>query len=123
MGESWVVAPEIVRLPLSDGHYLDVQKELNAGQYLEMLSAMADRKPFAKALAYLVGWSICGVDGQPVAYDFEDPEEVRRSTLKSLKVPRMREITVALDRHEAAEQAALEAKKKTPSLELASSQP
>ena len=58
------------------------------------------------------GWSLCGLDGQPVAYDFDDPEEVRRSTLKSLKVPRMREITVALDRHEAAEQAALDGKKK-----------
>jgi hypothetical protein len=123
MGESWVVVPETVRLPLSDGHSLDVQKELNAGQYLEMLSAMADRKPFAKALAYLVGWSICGVDGQPLAYDFDDPEEVRRSTLKSLKIPRMREIQAALDKHEAAEQAALDAKKKMPRSALASSAP
>jgi hypothetical protein len=88
-----------------------------------MLSAMADRKPFAKALAYLVGWSICGVDGQPLAYDFDDPEEVRRSTLKSLKIPRMREIQAALDKHEAAEQAALDAKKKMPRSALASSAP
>jgi hypothetical protein len=118
-----VVAPEVVRLSLSDGDYLDVNRELNAGQYLELLTALVDRKPFAKAIAYLVSWSLVGLNGQPLPYDLDMPEEDRRSTIGALDKGTVREITVALDRHEAAEEAALDAKKKTSSLELASSAP
>jgi hypothetical protein len=105
--------PELVRLPLSEGEYLDVHRELNAGQYIELLSALVDRKPFAKAVAYLVAWSFVGLDGQPLPYDLDLPEDVRRATLGALDKGTMREITAALDKHEAAEEAALEAKKKT----------
>src|SRR5580765_8957266 len=114
MGRCRVVAPEIVRLPLSDGDFLDVHKELNSGQFVEMLGALVDRKPFAKSLAYLVGWSLIGLDGQPLPYDLDLPEEVRRSTLAALNKATMREITAALDKHEASEEAAVDAKKKTP---------
>lgn len=113
MSRCRVVVPEVVRLPLSDGDYLDVNKELNAGEYVDMLTALADRKPFAKAIAYLVGWSLVGVNDQPIPYDVDMPEEVRRSTIRGLQIPTMREIGAALDRHEAAEQRALDAKKKT----------
>lgn len=114
MSRCRVVSPEVVRLPLSDGDYLDVQKELNAGQYVELLGALMDRKTFAKAIAYLVGWSLVGLNGQPLPYDLDLPEEERRSTLGALDKATMREISAALDKHEAAEQAALDAKKKTP---------
>ena len=114
MGRCRVVAPGVVRLPLSEGDYLDVQRELNAGQYMQLLTALVERKPFAKAIAYVVGWSLVGLDGQPLAYDFDVPEEVRRQTLGALDKATLREINAALDRHEAAEDAALEAKKKTP---------
>jgi hypothetical protein len=109
-----VVAPEVVRLPLSDGDYLDVQKELNAGQYLELLYALADRRPFAKPIAYLVGWSLVGLTGQPLPYDLDMPEADRRSTIGALDKGSLREITAALDKHEATEEQALAAKKKTP---------
>jgi hypothetical protein len=113
MSRCRVVAPEVVRLPLSDGDYLDVQKELNAGQYVELLGALMDRRPFAKAVAYLVGWSLVGLDDKPLPYDLDAPEATRRATLAGLDKATMREITAALDHHEAAEEAALEAKKKT----------
>ena len=114
MSRCRVVAPALERLPLSDGDYLDVHRELNAGQYVEMLGALMDRKPFAKMIAYLVGWSLVGLDDQPLPYDLEQPEDVRRATLGALNKATMREISVAIDRHEAAEQQALTAKKKTP---------
>jgi hypothetical protein len=115
-----VVAPEVVRLPLSEGEYLEVQKELNAGQYVEMLEALMDRKRFAKPIAYLVGWSLVGLTEQPLPYDLDMPEEERRSTIGALDKATLREITAALDKHEAAEQAALDAKKKTPARSLVS---
>jgi hypothetical protein len=113
MGRCRVVVPNVTRIPLSDGDYLDVNTELNSGQYVELLGALVERKAFAKAIAYLVGWSLVGLDGKPLAYDIDTPEEVRRATLCALDKATMREITAALDKHEAAEEAALEAKKKT----------
>src|SRR5580765_3482038 len=102
MGRCRVVAPEIVRLPLSDGDYLDVNRELNAGQYLDLLSALVERKPWAKAIAYIVAWSLVGLDDKPLPYDVDAPEEDRRATLRALDKGTLREITAVLDRHEAA---------------------
>lgn len=114
MSRCRVVAPEIVRLSLSDGDYLDVHKELNAGQYVELLGALVERKPFSKAIAYIVGWSLVGLDGGPLPWDLDMPEEMRRSTFGALDKATMREIAAVLDKHEATEEAALDAKKKTP---------
>lgn len=114
MGRCRVVSPAIVRLPLSDGDFIDVNQELNAGQYYDLLSALMERKAFSKAIAYIVGWSLIGLDGQPLPYDFDLPEETRRATLAALDKQTIREIVAVLDRHEAAEQAAIDAKKKTP---------
>ena len=114
MSRCRVVAPEVVRLPLSDGDFLDVQKELNAGQYVDLLGAMMDRKPFAKAIAYIVGWSLVNLTGGPLPYDLDLPEETRRATIAALDKATMREISSALDKHEAAEEAAIKEKKKTP---------
>lgn len=113
MGRCRVVAPEVVRLPLSEGDFLDVTKELNAGEYFDLLTALSERKAFAKPIAYIVSWSLTGLDGGPLPYDLDLPEEVRRSTIRSLDKATLREIAAVLDRHEAAEQVALDAKKKT----------
>ena len=118
-----VSAPEVVRLPLSEGDFLDVTKELNAGEYFDLLTALSERKAFAKPIAYIVAWSLVGLDGAPLPYDLDLPEEVRRSTLRSLDKPTLREIGAAIDRHEAAEQTAIDAKKKTPVSAPASSPP
>jgi hypothetical protein len=114
MGTCRVVQPAIVRLLLSGGDYIDVQKELNAGDYHDLLVAMADRTPFAKILAYLIGWSLVGLDGHPLPYSLELPERERRDTVRSLNKATYRELAAVLDRHEKAEEAALDAKKKTP---------
>jgi hypothetical protein len=123
MGRCRVVAPEVVRLALSEGEYVDVTKELNAGEYVDMLTALNDRKTFAKPIAYIVAWSLLGLDGAPLPYDLDLPEEVRRSTLRSLDKATLREIIAVLDRHEAAADAALDAKKKTNTSAPASSPP
>lgn len=111
-----VVTPQIVRLPLSDGDWIDIQQELNAGDYFDFLTAMADRKPFSKILAYLIGWSLVGLDGQPLPYSLDLPENVRRDTVRSLDKGTTRELIATLDRHEAAQDEARDAKKKTPAI-------
>jgi hypothetical protein len=115
------VSPKSIRLPLSDGDWIDVWEELNAGQYVDMLAALVAHRPFAKAIAYVVGWSLVGLEGQPLPYDLDLPEEVRRATVGALDKRTMREITAAIDRHEQAEDDALDAKKKTPATSPASS--
>ncbi len=108
-----VVAPGIVRLPLSDGDWIDVKRELTAGEYDDYLADMHARKKFSKAIQYLIGWSFVGLDGQPLPYALDLPDSVRRDTLGGLSTDTMRELYAALDKHEAAVDAALEAKKKT----------
>lgn len=123
MGRCRVVAPNVDRLSLSEGDFLDVLRELNAGQYVEMLRQQADRVPFAKVVAYLVGWSFVGLDGQPLPYDLDLPEPVRRATIGSLDKATLREITTAVGKHDDASEAAIDAKKKTPALSVASTAP
>jgi hypothetical protein len=116
-----VVVPKVKRIELSDGDFIDVNEELNSGQYLEMLRGLADRVPFAKAMAYVVGWSFVGVDGQPLPYDLDMAEPLRRTTLAALDKATMREMSAALDKHQEAEEKAIEAKKKTNATASASS--
>ena len=40
MGASWFVQPDLVRLPLSDGQYLDVKRELTFGEYRRIQTDM-----------------------------------------------------------------------------------
>jgi hypothetical protein len=114
MGRSRVVVPEVVRVPLSEGDYIDCKRELNAGEYYDLLTAMADRQKFAKILAYVVGWSLVGVDDQPIPYDIDDPEPARRDTIGALNKGTLRELIAALDKHEAAQEQLQAKKKATP---------
>lgn len=125
MGRSRVVQPEIVRLPLSGGDFVDVKKELNAGDYWDLIIAQADRQPFAKILAYVIGWSFVG-DSDPIPYSLDLPETLRRDTVRSLDKSTMRELIAVIDRHEQAVDALRDGKKKetpgvsTPSASYAS---
>ena len=78
MGRCRVVEGERVRVPLSEGDYIDVKRDLNAGEYWDLLVALGERQKFAKILAYLLGWSLTGRDDHPIPYDVDDPEETRR---------------------------------------------
>jgi len=114
MGRCRVVNPGLVRLPLSNGDYIDVQRELNGGEYYDMIAAMADRQKFAKILAYVVGWSFVGEDDHPIPYALDDPEPARRDTIGALDKGTLRELIAALDKHEAAQEQLLAKKKATP---------
>jgi len=114
MGRSRVVVPEVVRLALSDGDYIDVKRDLNAGEYFDLLTAMAERQKFSKILAYVVGWSFVGPDDHPIPYTLDDPEQARRDTIGALDKATLRELIAAIDKHEGAQDAALAKKKATP---------
>ncbi len=114
MGRSRVVVPELVRLALTEGDFIDVKRDLNAGEYFDLLTAMADRQKFSKILAYLVGWSFVGPDEHPIPYAIDDPEAARRDTIGALDKASLRELIAAIDAHEAAQESALAKKKATP---------
>jgi hypothetical protein len=123
MGRNRLVYPEEVRLELSDGDYIDVKKELNAGEYRKLLydqfkesdgdKVVLDPSKIgiSKLLAYLLGWSFVGRNNERIPYNIEQPEEVRRTTIDSLDTDTYRELIAAVTAHEAREEAALAAKK------------
>lgn len=109
-----VVTPEVVRIPLSDSDdWIEVKRELNAGEYADLLTALIARQSFATILTYVVGWSLIGLDGKPLPWDLDGDVEIRRQTVRGLDKVTVREITAKLDIHQTAEEAALTAKKKT----------
>ena len=128
----WFVKPEVVRLALSDGQYLDVKKTLNTGETQDLFAAISpfltpgekvqmDSKMvgIAKVAAYLVGWSAIE-DGTPVPMSPDLPMAVRLSTLRNLHPDVFREIREAIDAHEAREDEASAARKNAPATENAS---
>lgn len=123
MSRCRVVVPAVVRLPLSDGDWIDVKQELNAGEYGDLLVDLVAKKPFSKILQYVLGWSFVGINGQVLPWDLDGDVAVRRDTLRALDKATLRELVAALDRHEAAEEAALEKKRLIPALAPASSAP
>jgi len=121
-----VVAPDVVRLPLSDGDSVEVKKTLNAGEYRKLIYDQFKDTPdgeritldhskvgMAKLLAYIVGWTFVGFDGQPLPYRPDEPEDIRRATIDGLDQETYRELIAAVTAHEEREDAALEAQKKT----------
>ena len=120
MGRVRIVVPAVVRLPLSEGDFIDCKAELNAGEYLDLLSAITARDFFAKTIAYLVGWSFVDTSGAPVPYHLRLTIDERRATLRALDAQTLHEILAAIDEHEAAQEAAREEKKTAPVLASAS---
>lgn len=63
---NWFVTPEKVRLPLSDGQWIDIKKQLNTGETQEMYRHMRDASGvidtskirLAKVSAYFLDWSL-----------------------------------------------------------------
>jgi len=113
MGRCRIVTPDAVRLPLSDGDFLTVKKELNAGEYHALVTEGVSGKPFAVVIAYLIGWSLVGLGEQPIAYGLHQSTDERRDVLGSLDVPTIVEIVAALDAHQAANERAIQEKKTT----------
>lgn len=106
------VKPEVARLSLAGGQFVDVKKRLNHGESEDMFALMS---PFvgadgrvqvnlrevrmAKVLSYVVGWSLSS-DGTPVAMSLEMPHDARKDTINSLDPDRFNEIHQAIEQHE-----------------------
>ena len=111
-----IVAPQVTRVTLRDGEFLDLKAELNAGEYRKMLAGnfsehFAGEKPrvdldtfgITVVLAYVVGWSFVDMKDQPLAFS--------KSALLMLDQDTFSEIREACEaHHEASEKAAAERK-------------
>ena len=105
MSRSRFVTPSIVRLPLSDGDWVDVRRELNTGEQRALFGKIArDMVPgetmkldpeqvgYAKVMAYLLAWSLVDDAGQPVV--------MTPAAVNNLQPDSFREIREAIDAHE-----------------------
>jgi hypothetical protein len=110
------VQPSVVRLPLSDGEYVDVKQELTAGEQRRIFSQLVkemhagektvldpEQVGKTKLLEYIVGWSFLGLDGQPAP--------VCESTIDCLDTDTYRELVDAVDAHELRSEQARAARK------------
>jgi hypothetical protein len=115
MASSWFVVPDIVRLPLSGGEWVDVKKELNQGEQREMFASMGEHQPTTRVAgtvitrqmiaAYVLGWSLTDADGRPVAFTV--------GALDGLKAWRFNELWDAVNAHDDRARAAADDEKKT----------
>ena len=125
MGRCRVVEPKLERLPLSDGDFIDVKQRLNAGEYRQVIADTAgptligdritldvDKVGLTKIVQYLVGWSLIGLDGKPIPYGPDLPDNVRVSALLAQDPETFMEILNAIDAHEAREDQARAQEKK-----------
>jgi hypothetical protein len=110
------VNPDVVRLPLTEGQWIEVKKRLNAGESRKMFARVvkdmeAGSKPkldpeqvgLTKLIAYLVNWSFADDSGKPVKYSIE--------ALDSLDPDVYAEMVKAVDAHEDAQEAEREKEK------------
>ena len=104
MARNRFVTPEVVRLTLSQGDWIDVKKELNAGEerrfFTDLVKVMhageraelqPDRVGKTQMLAYIVGWSFRGHDDKPVPFS--------EAALDNLDQDSYTEIFEAIDKH------------------------
>ena len=105
MGRCRFVQPGIERLTLSDGEWIEVKRELTAGeqrhaqagyvkvmQFGEPASLDPELVGKTKILEYITGWSFLGFSGHP--------EPFSESALDLLDMDTYREIEAAIDAHE-----------------------
>ena len=113
------VEPEVVRLTLTHGQWLDVKRELTYGELQEMYARMQTQygpgeapklDPTkigrARMVAYIVAWSFTDPQGRPVP--------MTPSALENLKGPVAGEIRDALEAHEDQVARAVDAEKNDP---------
>lgn len=111
------VTPGHVRLPLSGGEWLDVKRELNAGEqrqvFTDLVKSMrAGESPLVdpaqvgitKLVQFIVGWSF--VDDQGIAVPFS------LGALVGLDIDTFEEIIEVIDAHDEAQEKARDERKK-----------
>ena len=106
------VKPEVVRLDISDGDWIEAKKELSAGEHKEMfaksikqMGGVMGEDPtwdmdavvlsFSKVETYLVDWSLAEEDGKGVV----TPVEISPESIRALNQPTFDEIEEAIDKH------------------------
>jgi len=112
--------PESVRLPLTDGKYVDIKKRLNHGETEDLFARISpygvgvNRREVrtAKIDAYLLAWNLTK-KGEPVPMSPDLPENVRTDTIRNLTSARAVEIHKAIEAHEEKEAVARADEKKT----------
>ena len=127
MGRCRFVQPDVVRLTLSDGDYIDVKRELNAGEQRKVFSRLVKTMHFSekpeidpeqvglsKVAEYLVGWSFTDASGKPVP--------VSDAAISNLDGDTYGEIVKAIDAHDEAVTAARDARKNATGGETKSSE-
>jgi hypothetical protein len=125
MAKNRFVQPETVRLPLTDGDWIDVKARLSIGEKKSVDSAglktmkttgddkgdvVVDLSAFslARTETYLVGWSFVDDDGRPV--------KLSREAIRALSEESYEEVENAITAHVEAETK----KRQTPTGELSS---
>jgi hypothetical protein len=116
MGRTRFVQPDVVRLSLSDGDWIDVKRELNAGESRRVFARLVKTMHFnekaevdpeqvglSKVAEFLVGWSLTDGDGKKVP--------ISDAAINNLDADTYAEIVKAIDAHEAVGDAAREALK------------
>lgn len=107
MSRSRVVVPEVVRLALSEGDFIEVKKRLNVGEIQQLAARRYRTGPnghevdlelvsLAEIRTYLVGWSL--VDGQGKGLPCSNDAEIIAS-VNSLDDASFKEISDALRTH------------------------
>lgn len=104
-----IVRPEVVRVPLTEGDFLDLKKQLNTGEYRAMLTAQfrepnagdravinLEQMGFSKVLAYVVGWSFIDFNNQPLQFSAD--------ALRSIHPNVFAEILAAVEAHDEAQE-------------------
>lgn len=135
MARNRFVAPDTVRLDLSDGDFLIVRKELNAGEHRDMWVRVmkpvtlptdgrlpdlparpqvdAFRAPVAEVLAYLVEWSLVDEHGTVVSLRGKDTAFIE-AALNNIDLDSFAEIVAAVQAYDRACTAAREGRKANP---------
>ena len=121
------VQPDVVRLQLSDGDWIDVKKELNAGENRRVFTRLVKKMHFnekaevdpdqvglSKVIEFIVGWSLLDTAGKPVP--------VSEAAINNLDGETYAEIVKAIDAHEAASDKAREDLKNVKGDEIKSSE-
>jgi len=119
MGRCRFVQPDVVRLPLSDGEWIDVKRELNAGEQRRVFSRLVKALHFnekaevnpeqvglSKVVEYVVDWSLVDAGGKRVP--------VSEAAIGNLDGDTYGEIVRAVDVHENEIESARELRKNDP---------
>lgn len=107
------VRPDVDRIDLSDGDWIEVKRRLNVGERRGIISSAAkggvssdgqrvhidaNEMAFARVATWLLDWSFVGLDDKPM--------KLSLSAIRNLDPDTFGEIETALDAHEEAQDAA-----------------